>query len=87
MPEQESREDLIARLERAYIAPFEWEILLRAASAIHDLMAENAAQAALLREAQDIVLRMELASSPFEIDRLSQGLLAKLDAALGEPQA
>ena len=86
----ETREDLIAKLERAYTAPFEWEILLRAASAIHDLMTENevclrqnAVQAALLQEARDCFAALfGTAASTGNVMRKGKEVLTKLDAAL-----
>lgn len=85
------REDLIERLEAiGYSHTHESgarALKLDALPLIRELLAENAAQAALLAEARNMVLSMQLASNPFAIDTLHQELIAKLDAALKDDPA
>ena len=90
---QESREELIARLEERakFDGAFQDPLRIDALPLIRELAAENAAQAALLREAREIIngfLTYDAhQNKPSDISDPGVRFLAKLDAALGEPQA
>lgn len=90
---QESREDLLARLESAAnevsLLRTEWRRLFKndALPLLRELMAKNAAQAALLAEARLAIWSFIDNDPPHLTQEEIWGMLTELDAALKEPQA